>query len=75
MYSALLFGNLFCQPKLVRTLNRRRFDKSLRTLHQLCHWGAKEGLTRLRSIHQYFNRDLATLEIERSDSNLIGQCL
>jgi len=59
------------RPKLVRTLNRRCFDRTLRTLHQLCQWGAKEGLTRLRSIHRYFSRDLPTLEIERSDSHLI----
>jgi hypothetical protein len=37
------------QPSLV-TPNRRRFDKALRTLHELSLWGAKEGLNGLRNI-------------------------
>ena len=48
------------QPKLVRTINRRRFDKALRTLHELCQWGAKDGLNRLRSIHKVNNARVAT---------------
>ena len=41
-------------PKLVRTINRRRFDKALRTIHELCQWGAKEGLKMLSNIHKVF---------------------
>ncbi len=40
------------RPKLVRTINRRRFDKTLRSIHELCHWGAKEGIKMLSNIHK-----------------------
>ncbi|XP_064628612.1 uncharacterized protein LOC135488102 isoform X2 [Lineus longissimus] len=71
------------KPSLVR-LHRRRFDKALRTLHELSLWGAKEGINGLRNILRYFRRDTATLLIEKKDSELtdppsclltIGQCV
>jgi len=31
---------------------KRRFDRSLRGLHELCSWGAKEGLQRLRAFRE-----------------------
>ena len=40
------------RPKLVRTINRRRFDRALRTIHELCQWGAKEGIKMLTNIHK-----------------------
>ncbi|KAK2169296.1 hypothetical protein LSH36_11g03103 [Paralvinella palmiformis] len=55
------------KPKLVRT-TKRRFEKSLRTLHELCMWGAKEGLNRLRNLHKYFSRDLYVLHMEQIDA-------
>ncbi|XP_074653677.1 guanine nucleotide exchange protein smcr8a-like [Tubulanus polymorphus] len=58
------------QPKIVQT-DCRRFDKTLRTLHELSLWGAKEGISRLRTIHKYFSRDTAVLQIERKDSELL----
>ncbi|CAH1799242.1 unnamed protein product [Owenia fusiformis] len=72
------------KPKLMKCSNRRVFDTSLRNLHGLCNWGAKEGLNRLRSVHKYFRRDLSTLQIERDQSKLtqppstllsIGNCV
>ena len=41
------------QPKLVRT-TKKRFEKALRTLHELCMWGAKDGINRLRSLHKVY---------------------
>ena len=48
---------MFCilQPKLldVSTIRgKRRFDRSLRSLHALCSWGAKDGLQRLRHVRE-----------------------
>ncbi|ELT95887.1 hypothetical protein CAPTEDRAFT_224419 [Capitella teleta] len=56
------------KPRVVRTTNKKGFDESLRTLHELCRWGAKEGLGLLRGIHRYFSRDMTTLHIERRDA-------
>ena len=43
--------NIF-QPKLVEITKGRKFDLHLRGLHELCSWGAKEGLQKLRHIYQ-----------------------
>ncbi|XP_006825462.1 guanine nucleotide exchange protein smcr8a-like, partial [Saccoglossus kowalevskii] len=59
------------QPKLVKTDSTRRFDKALRTLHELCNWGAKEGLNRLRKIHKCHSRDPITVRVESQESDLI----
>ncbi|XP_064617657.1 guanine nucleotide exchange protein SMCR8-like isoform X2 [Liolophura sinensis] len=70
MGESFLHQNPNHKVKLVR-LGRRRFEEALRGLHELCQWGAKEGLNRLRSIHKYFSRDCAILEIEKNESTLI----
>ena len=44
------------RPKLVRTINRRRFDRALRTIHELCQCGAKEGIKMLTNIHKVLVR-------------------
>ena len=40
------------QPLLVETKKAKRFNSPLRGLHELCSWGAKEGLRKLRCIHE-----------------------
>lgn len=59
------------KPKILASTSHRRFDNPLRSLHELCPWGAKDGLNRLRCIHKYFSRDLGTLRIEKKESVLI----
>ncbi|KAK7500122.1 hypothetical protein BaRGS_00008669, partial [Batillaria attramentaria] len=71
-------------PLLVETKKAKRFNSPLRGLHELCSWGAKEGLRKLRCIHEYFRKDAMVLEIERNESRLMepassmithGQCV
>ncbi|ESO93217.1 hypothetical protein LOTGIDRAFT_232675 [Lottia gigantea] len=71
-------------PKLVETKRKKKFDRTLRSLHELCSWGAKEGMKKLRSIYEHFKRDGMILEIESNESCLldspssvlsIGQCV
>ena len=59
------------EPKLVRTTNKRRYDKTLRSLHELCLTSAKHGLNRLRYIQKYFAKDLATLKLEKRESEVL----
>lgn len=59
------------QPHLVHPNPTRRFDRSLRTLHELCQWGAKEGLNRLRCAYKFFSRETSVLLTERKESRLI----
>jgi len=37
---------------LIEISKGRKFDLHLRSLHELCSWGAKEGLQKLRHIYQ-----------------------
>ncbi|XP_070190921.1 guanine nucleotide exchange protein SMCR8-like [Littorina saxatilis] len=71
-------------PLLVETKKAKRFNSPLRGLHELCSWGAKEGLRKLRCIHEYFKKDAMVLEIEKNESRLMdpassmilhGQCV
>ena len=57
-------------PRIVKASPGRLFEKNLRTLHELCHWGAKAGLNLLRNVHKKLSRDYITLEIERQDQQL-----
>ncbi|XP_077976951.1 guanine nucleotide exchange protein smcr8a-like [Glandiceps talaboti] len=59
------------RPKLVKIDTFRRFDQTLRTLHELCYWGAKEGLNKCRKIHQCYSRDPMTVSFESRESQLI----
>ncbi|KAK3801211.1 hypothetical protein RRG08_067267, partial [Elysia crispata] len=43
-------------PHLVETKKAKRFNSALRGLHELCSWGAKEGLKKLRSFHEAQSR-------------------
>ncbi|KAH3729469.1 guanine nucleotide exchange protein smcr8a-like isoform X2 [Dreissena polymorpha] len=58
------------KPKLVDVSSirgKRRFDRSLRGLHELCSWGAKEGLQRLRTFREFLKRDLASIYTDELD--------
>ncbi|KAJ7394359.1 Guanine nucleotide exchange protein smcr8 [Desmophyllum pertusum] len=43
--------------------------KQLRHLHDLCEWGAKEGLNRLRNILKHYSRETAALLIEQTETS------
>ncbi|XP_076445697.1 guanine nucleotide exchange protein SMCR8-like [Babylonia areolata] len=58
-------------PLLVETKKAKRFNSPLRGLHELCSWGAKEGLRKLRCIHEYFKRDAMVLEVDKNESQLM----
>ncbi|XP_013405975.1 guanine nucleotide exchange protein SMCR8 isoform X2 [Lingula anatina] len=60
------------QPQILSSaFFRKKFDKLLRNLHELCPWGSHNALRRLRCIQRYFSRDLATLQIEKEEGTLI----
>ena len=72
------------KPLLVETKKAKRFNAPLRGLHELCSWGAKEGLRRLRYIHNYFKREYHILDLQKNESKLFrpsrasvshGQCI
>ena len=63
--------NCIYEPKLVRTTNKRRYDKTLRTLHELCLTSAKAGLNRLRYVQKYFAKDVATLTLEKREGEVL----
>ncbi|XP_052087227.1 guanine nucleotide exchange protein smcr8a-like [Mytilus californianus] len=67
----LFFETNHYKPKLVEITKGRKFDLHLRGLHELCSWGAKEGLQRLRHIYQYFKQDIAVLQMEKRDLSLL----
>ncbi|GFS21940.1 smith-Magenis syndrome chromosomal region candidate 8 [Elysia marginata] len=58
------------KPHLVETKKAKRFNSALRGLHELCSWGAKEGLKKLRSFYEYCKRDIMLLTIERNESQM-----
>ncbi|CAL1534978.1 unnamed protein product [Lymnaea stagnalis] len=62
------------KPIIVETKKAKRFNVPLRGLHELCSWGAKEGLRKLRHVHDYFKRDLMILELEKNESRLFRPC-
>lgn len=43
--------------------------KQLRHLHELCEWGAKEGLNRLRTILKHYSRETSALLIEQTETS------
>ncbi|XP_048577864.1 guanine nucleotide exchange protein smcr8a [Nematostella vectensis] len=45
--------------------------RQLRNMHDLCEWGAKEGLNRLRNIHRHFVQEAIALDVERTEALLI----
>ncbi|KAK3585583.1 hypothetical protein CHS0354_036770 [Potamilus streckersoni] len=70
-----VYGHNGYKPKLldIKTLGgRSMFDCSLRGLHELCSWGAREGLRRLRAVREYFKRDSATLAFEDLDQQVMS---
>lgn len=67
----LFFDSQHYKPKLVEISKGRKFDLHLRGLHELCSWGAKEGLQKLRHIYQYFQQDISVLQMEKKDLSLL----
>ncbi|KAL4232794.1 Guanine nucleotide exchange protein smcr8 [Mactra antiquata] len=54
---------------------KRRFDRSLRGLHELCSWGAKEGLQKLRAFREFLKRDVSSIYVDELDlSSLVPDC-
>ncbi|KAK3096872.1 hypothetical protein FSP39_004256 [Pinctada imbricata] len=43
-------------PKIVKISSDRKFDLHLRGIHELCSWGAREGLQKLRHLYQVNDR-------------------
>ncbi|XP_067675882.1 guanine nucleotide exchange protein smcr8a-like [Haliotis asinina] len=81
---SLFQGHRAYTPKIVSPNRRKKFDSALRGMHELCSWGAKEGLKKLRCIQEHYKRETMILELERSESNLLdppgslmtcGQCV
>ncbi|KAL3881516.1 hypothetical protein ACJMK2_027948 [Sinanodonta woodiana] len=69
------YGHHGYKPKLldIKTLGgRSMYDCNLRGLHELCSWGAKEGLRRLRAIREYFKRDNAALAFDDLDQQVMS---
>lgn len=64
----LLTGQKEVKPK-PRLSSCRNSMKELRHLHELCGWGAKEGLNRLRTILKHYNREAAALLIEKTETS------
>ncbi|XP_050390889.1 guanine nucleotide exchange protein SMCR8 [Patella vulgata] len=71
-------------PKLVEMKKKKKFDRTLRGLHELCSWGAKEGMKKMRWIYEHFKREAMILELEREETSLLdpstsvlscGQCI
>ncbi|XP_061172837.1 guanine nucleotide exchange protein SMCR8-like [Saccostrea echinata] len=66
--SATLFPDTrFYRPKSVKITSGRQFDIHLQGLHELCSWGHREGMQKLRHLYQFFRRDMAVLQVESSD--------
>ncbi|XP_053397435.1 uncharacterized protein LOC123551904 [Mercenaria mercenaria] len=62
------------KPKIldVSTIRgKRRFDRSLRGLHELCSWGTKEGLQKLRAFREFLKRDLASIYVDELDMSAL----
>lgn len=59
------------KPKFVSLAAKRKFDIHLRGLHELCSWGAKDGLQKLRRIHQFYQRDMALLQEEKLNTEYL----
>ncbi|PFX33758.1 Smith-Magenis syndrome chromosomal region candidate gene 8 protein-like [Stylophora pistillata] len=52
-----------CLPSYLNSM------KQLRHLHDLCEWGAKEGLNRLRCVFKHYSRETAALLIEKTETS------
>ncbi|XP_033123540.1 guanine nucleotide exchange protein SMCR8-like isoform X2 [Anneissia japonica] len=58
------------QPKLIKVDGYRKFDVNLRSLHELCLWGSKIGMAKLKKFYKYFSRRSETLSMERMESDI-----
>uniref|UniRef100_K1QU27 Uncharacterized protein n=1 Tax=Magallana gigas TaxID=29159 RepID=K1QU27_MAGGI len=62
----------YYRPKTVKISSGRQFDIHLQGLHELCSWGHREGMQKLRHLYQFFKRDMAVLQVESNDKTFIG---
>lgn len=58
-------------PQLVRTTNKRRYDRTLRDLEQLSPSGHKPATARLHYIRAKYCKTYAELRVEQQDAGLI----
>ncbi|XP_078316149.1 guanine nucleotide exchange protein SMCR8-like isoform X1 [Crassostrea virginica] len=67
MTGTLFPDTRYYRPKTVKISSGRQFDIHLQGLHELCSWGHREGMQKLRHLYQFFKRDMAVLQVERND--------
>lgn len=61
----------YYRPKTVKISSGRQFDIHLQGLHELCSWGHREGMQKLRHLYQFFKRDMAVLQVESNDKTFM----
>ncbi|XP_069134302.1 guanine nucleotide exchange protein smcr8a-like [Argopecten irradians] len=66
--SLMFFNSSNYKPKRIQIAGSRKFDLHLRGLHELCSWGFKEGMSKLKEMHKHFQQDLCVLEVEREEA-------
>ncbi|XP_033740175.1 guanine nucleotide exchange protein smcr8a-like [Pecten maximus] len=66
--SLMFFNSSNYKPKRIQIAGSRKFDLHLRGLHELCSWGFKEGMSKLKEMHKHFQQDLCVLEVERAEA-------
>ncbi|XP_038059585.1 guanine nucleotide exchange protein SMCR8-like [Patiria miniata] len=59
------------KPQIVRLDGYRKFDIRLRTLHELCGWGYKAALGRVRKMHKHLSRNPLILYMEKKEAKLV----
>ncbi|OWF37554.1 guanine nucleotide exchange protein smcr8a-like [Mizuhopecten yessoensis] len=66
--SLMFFNSHNYKPKRIQITGSRKFDLHLRGLHELCSWGFKDGIQKLKEMHRHFQQDLCVLEVERVET-------
>ncbi|XP_071954839.1 guanine nucleotide exchange protein smcr8a-like [Antedon mediterranea] len=59
------------QPKLIKVDGYRKFDVNLRSLQELCLWGAKIAMSKLKRFYKHFSRRSEALSMEKMESNIV----
>ena len=49
-------------PKIITIDGHRRFDKRLRTMHELCGYGCVQGRTRLKRLHKVNDQEMKRID-------------
>ncbi|XP_022100716.1 guanine nucleotide exchange protein SMCR8-like isoform X2 [Acanthaster planci] len=58
-------------PQIIRLDGYRKFDIRLRTLHELCGWGYKAALGKVRKMHKHLSRNPLILYMEKKEAQLV----